>query len=45
MTAALYKFGGIEATVKEVDQVIAEATHNADRRINYDIFKRVMVGH
>mmetsp|Transcript_23866 Transcript_23866/g.48505 ORF Transcript_23866/g.48505 Transcript_23866/m.48505 type:complete len:150 (-) Transcript_23866:205-654(-) len=45
LTTALSYFGGLQATEKEVDQVISEATHSADRRINYDVFKRVMMSH
>jgi Ca2+-binding EF-hand superfamily protein len=44
MSKALSTIGGIQATDKEVDQVIAEATHNNDRKISYEIFKRVMIG-
>ena len=40
---ALAKFG-IKATPKEVDQIISEATHSGERRVNYDVFKRVMKG-
>ena len=43
--AALANYGGFQATDKEVEQVISEATHNADRRISYDVFKRVMISH
>lgn len=42
---ALSNYGGFQATDKEVEQVISEATHNADRRISYDVFKRVMMSH
>lgn len=42
---ALANYGGFQATDKEVEQVISEATHNADRRISYDVFKRVMMSH
>jgi hypothetical protein len=45
LSKALANYGGFTATDKEVEQVISEATHNADRRISYDVFKRVMMSH
>mmetsp|Transcript_3462 Transcript_3462/g.8682 ORF Transcript_3462/g.8682 Transcript_3462/m.8682 type:complete len:149 (-) Transcript_3462:101-547(-) len=45
LSKALASYGHLQATDKEVEQVIAEATHNADRKISYDVFKRVMMAH
>ena len=45
LSKALASYGHFQATDKEVEQVIAEATHNADRKISYDVFKRVMMAH
>ena len=45
LSKALASYGHFQATDKEVEQVISEATHNADRKISYDVFKRVMMAH
>ena len=45
MMKALATYGSIQATEKEVSQVISEATRGGDHKVAYDVFKRVMTTH